>query len=111
MYANDYVEQEPTRAEVELMPGPVVLEFGAPNCAYCSYARPAIERALKDGPTRHVKIEDGKGRELGRSFQIKLWPTLVFLRDGIEAERVVRPRKLAEIQSALARIEEPSAGP
>jgi thioredoxin 1 len=28
---------------------------------------------------RHVKVEDGKGRPLGRSFRVKLWPTLVFM--------------------------------
>jgi thioredoxin 1 len=36
---------------------------------------------------RHVKVEDGSGRRLGRSFGVKLWPTLVFLRDGREVAR------------------------
>ena len=111
MYSHDYVDAEPSRAEVDAMAGPVVLEFGAPNCAYCSYAQPALERALGNGPTRHIKIEDGSGRPLGRSFKVKLWPTLIFLRDGIETERLVRPRTVAEITPAVARIEEPSAGP
>src|SRR5689334_15293075 len=111
MYSNDYVDREPTREEVDAMAGPVLLEFGAPNCAFCSYAQPAIERALANGPTRHIKIEDGSGRALGRSFRVKLWPTLVFLRDGIETDRLVRPRTVKEIEPAVARIEEPSAGP
>jgi thioredoxin 1 len=40
---------------------------------------------------RHIKIYDGKGRPLGRSFRVKLWPTLVFLRDGQVMHRAVRP--------------------
>ncbi len=40
---------------------------------------------------RHLKVEDGKGKPLGRSFQVKLWPTLLFLRDGQMLRRLVRP--------------------
>jgi thioredoxin 1 len=40
---------------------------------------------------RHIEIEDGKGKPLGRSFRVKLWPTLVFLRDGKVMKQLVRP--------------------
>jgi len=50
------------------------------------------------------KVEDGRGRPLGRSFGIKLWPTLVFLRDGQERARVVRPDRTDEIAAGLAGI-------
>ena len=53
---------------------------------------------------RHIKIEDGSGRPLGRSFRVKLWPTLVFLRDGVELARVVRPANAEAIGQALALI-------
>jgi thioredoxin 1 len=36
---------------------------------------------------------------------VKLWPTLVFLRDGRELERLVRPRDAGAIDDALARID------
>ena len=111
MYATDYQDAEPTRAEIDATPGPLVLEFGAPTCGLCSYAQPHIQRALGSGTAKHLTLEDGSGRPLGRSFQVRLWPTLVFLRDGIEAARVIRPRGAAEIEQALARIEAPSAGP
>ncbi|MEO6361999.1 MAG: thioredoxin family protein, partial [Caldimonas sp.] len=38
-----------------------------------------------------VKVEDGSGRHLGRTFSVKLWPTLIVLRDGRETARLVRP--------------------
>jgi thioredoxin 1 len=40
---------------------------------------------------RHIKIEDGKGKPLGRSFRVKLWPNLVFLRDGKVLRQLARP--------------------
>jgi thioredoxin 1 len=36
---------------------------------------------------------------------VKLWPTLVFLRDGKEVARLVRPQDVAAISTALDRID------
>ncbi|MNW17665.1 hypothetical protein D3C71_2169300 [compost metagenome] len=47
-------------------------------------------------------MEDGPGKPLGRSYRIKLWPTLVVLKDGQEVARVVRPTDAAAIAAALA---------
>jgi thioredoxin 1 len=99
---------EPTRAEVEQWKGGAVLEFGAAWCGYCRAAQPLIAAAFANHPEmRHVKVEDGKGRPLGRSFNVKLWPTLVFLRDGKEVARLVRPESANSIRDALAKIAEP----
>ena len=85
------------------MAGVTMLEFGAAWCGYCIAAQPAIEAALSSQPrVRHLKIEDGRGRPLGRAFKVKLWPTLVVLRDGVERARVVRPQDADAIQVALA---------
>ena len=54
---------------------------------------------------RHLKVEDGPGRPLGRSFRVKLWPTLVFLKDGQEVARIVRPGSPDEIRHALDQID------
>ena len=64
--------------------------------------RAAFEAAGAKVP--HVKVEDGPGRRLGRSFGVKLWPTLVFLRDGAEVEKLVRPQSADDIAAALQRI-------
>ena len=81
-----------TRVEVDRLPGLVMLEFGAEWCQICASLRPHIAQLVAEFPeVRHVRIEDGKGKPLGRSFQIKLWPTLIFLREGVEARRLVRP--------------------
>jgi thioredoxin 1 len=100
-----YAAVEPKREEVDAMAGATVLEFGTPWCGYCRGAQPLIGSALGDRESvRHIKIEDGSGRPLGRSFRVKLWPTLVFLKDGQEVARVVRPTGVDEIRDALDRI-------
>ena len=97
---------EPSRAEVDAFAGPVLLEFGTSWCGWCRGAQPHIAAALANRPdVRHVKVEDGKGRPLGRSFGVKLWPTLVALRDGVERARVVRPGDAGDIESALATLD------
>ncbi|HKU85718.1 MAG TPA: thioredoxin family protein [Casimicrobiaceae bacterium] len=101
---------ELSRNDVDALPGATLLEFGANWCGVCRAAAPSIRSALAGHPgVRHLKIEDGPGRPLGRSFGVKLWPTLVFLRNGREMARVVRPREVASIADALAAIEAPAA--
>jgi len=107
----DYTTDEPARAVVDTLAGATVVEFGTGWCGHCRAAQPSIEAAFADHPgVRHIKVEDGSGRALGRSFGVKLWPTLVFLRDGKEVARLVRPQDAAPIRTALACIQD-GAGP
>ncbi|MDH4571820.1 thioredoxin family protein [Salinicola acroporae] len=102
---SDYTTDEPDREALRATPGPVVVEFGAPWCPWCQAARPRIDEAFEgsEGLT-HFKIEDGKGRPLGRAFRVKLWPTLIFLLDGEEIARCVRPESAESVKQALAKI-------
>jgi thioredoxin 1 len=100
-----YAEREPARSEVDALPGATLLEFGTPWCGWCRGAQPHIAEALAaHSGVRHLKVEDGSGRPLGRSYRVKLWPTLIFLRDGQEVSRLVRPQAAAEIRHALDQI-------
>ena len=100
-----YAPETQTRQEIDALPGATLLNFGANWCGHCQAAAPLIDAALTTAPAiRHLRIEDGKGRPLGRSFAVKRWPTLVFLRDGAEVARLVRPDDAGEISRALALI-------
>lgn len=94
--------EAPSRADVDAMPGLTLLEFGTDWCGHCRAAQPAVAATLTAQPQwRHLKVEDGRGRPLGRSFGVKLWPTLVLLRDGQELARVVRPTQPADLMALL----------
>jgi thioredoxin 1 len=103
---SDSTVTEPSRAQVDAMAGPAVLEFGTGWCGYCRSAQPVIGAALADHPgVRHIKVEDGPGLPLGRSFGVRLWPTLIFLKDGEEAARVTRPQNAVGLREALRKID------
>lgn len=103
-----YAKTEPARAQIDALQGPAVVEFGTAWCGYCSAAQPLLASAFANHPNvRHIKIEDGKGRPLGRSFQVKLWPTLVFLDNGREITRLIRPADSNAISRALAQVDPP----
>ena len=94
--------EAPTRAEVDALPGLTLLEFGTDWCGHCRAAQPGLAEVLPEHTAwRHLKVEDGPGRPLGRSFRVKLWPTLVLLKDGQEVARLVRPTEAAEMAQAL----------
>lgn len=101
-----YEPEQTTRAEIDARRGLALIEFGANWCGICKGAQPAIAEALADAPPglQHLKVEDGSGRPLGRSFGVKLWPTLVFLRDGLEVARVVRPANAGAVREAMAQL-------
>jgi thioredoxin 1 len=102
----EYAAVEPAREEVDALPGATLLEFGSPACGHCRRAQPLIAQALAAHPAvRHLKVADASRRRLGRSFGVKLWPTLVLLVDGKEVARLVRPLEVEEIRAALAHID------
>ena len=108
-YATHFTQPEPPRAEVDALAGATVLEFGTDWCGWCQCAQPLIAEALAPHPdVRHLKIEDGQGRPLGRSFRVKLWPTLIFLREGREVARLVRPDASAPMADALRQLGVPA---
>lgn len=91
----------PSREELEAGHGLVLLEFGTAWCGICRALAPRVAQLLEAYPeVRHVKVEDGPGRPLGRSFHVKLWPNLVFLRDGQVVRQLARPSP-AELEQAF----------
>ncbi len=102
-YTAEHAASEPARADVDALPGLTVLEFGTAWCPHCIGAQPLLRAALAaHDDVRHLKIEDGPGRPLGRSYRIKLWPSVLLLRDGVEVARVVRPTAREDVEALFA---------
>ncbi|GIC77999.1 GNAT family N-acetyltransferase [Moritella sp. F3] len=101
----EYSEEAPAFTDIERWTGYAILEFGASWCGHCQTAEPAIKDVLVAHPQLpHIKIADGRGKKLGRVFKVKLWPTLVLLKDGQEVSRLVRPTAITEVRDLLAGI-------
>lgn len=101
----EYANPGPSIEDVAASRGALLLEFGTGWCGICLAALPLIEGTVAEFPGLiHQRVEDGPGRKLGRSFRVKLWPTLIMLRDGIEVTRVVRPQNAEELREAISRI-------
>ncbi len=84
--------EAPSREAIDASRGLVLLEFGTEWCGFCRGLAPRIAGLLEKHPeVRHLKVEDGPGRALGRSFHVRTWPNLVFLRDGVPVRQLARP--------------------
>ncbi len=104
-YTSQYSPETLSRDELDQSTGPMVIEFGTNWCGFCQGAQADIRAAMDNHPdVAHVRVEDGKGRRLGRTFGIKLWPSLIFLKDGEEMARLVRPENSGAIEGALKKI-------
>lgn len=104
-FVREYLAEQASRSDIDALKGAVILEFGTGWCGYCRAAQGPLEEAITQFPAaQHMKVEDGSGRPLGRSFRVKLWPTIIFLKDGVECERLVRPTGTAEIVKACESI-------
>ena len=102
----EYAHIDPPRAEIDAIDEAAVIEFGSNSCGICAAAEPRIAQAMADHPgLRHIRVEDGRGKKLGRSFGVKLWPTLVFMDQGKEVARLVRPYDAGVIGEALEQID------
>jgi thioredoxin 1 len=105
-FAFGYASAAPSRGAIDALSGPVLLEFGTDWCGFCLASAPIVIKAVAAHPSvKHLKVEDGHGRALGRSFQVKLWPTLVFLAGGKEVARLVRPTEGNALVQALTAID------
>ena len=105
-FSTHYQEVEPSRESIDRSEGLLLLEFGADWCGHCLATEPILQELLAQrDEIRHLRIADGRGKPLGRSFRVKLWPTLILLRDGHLVNELVRPSD-SEIRRMLSELPE-----
>ena len=99
-----YHEDGPNREDLASISGYAVLEFGTNWCGHCKNAVSATKAVLSEQTLPHIKVIDGQGKRLGRSFKVKLWPTLILLKSGQEIARTVRPLTPEDVSQLLEHI-------
>ncbi|MCH2558352.1 MAG: thioredoxin family protein [Alcanivorax sp.] len=106
MYSAEYATNHPTRDEIQGIVEPTVLEFGSPDCPYCQKTEPMVKAAFQDFPgISHVKLADHQDKMLGRAFNVDEWPTLIFIQEGREVSRLVRPENEDAIRDRMEDID------
>jgi thioredoxin 1 len=101
-----YASATLSREAINALSGAALLELGTDWCGFCLARAPIVTKALAAHPAvLHLKVEDGPGRALGRSFQVKRWPTLIFQANGQEVARLVRSTDGNAVAQALDAID------
>ena len=100
MYEAHWTENPPERDQLDRSQGKILLEFGAEYCPHCQVVQALVADKMSGNDIPHFKIADGKGRKLGRSFGVKLWPNFVMMHRGSVVEQLARP-ELEELERSL----------
>ena len=83
--------------------GVVVVDFYAPWCAPCRALSPILEK-IENANVYKVNVDDSP--ELSTKFNVYSIPLVVFMKDGVEVERVVGLQSQEAIQNKVDLLNE-----
>lgn len=78
-----------------------VIDFYADWCGPCKAMTPLLEQLHQEGAPI-FKVDSDASPELAARFNVRSIPTLVFLRQGVEAGRLIGAAPLAKIREAIS---------
>lgn len=85
--------------------GIVIADFYSDSCVPCKRMSPVLAEIEEEDPDiRLVKININFDKELSDKYEVQAAPTLIFFKDGTEAERTrgaVRKNEITEIINKL----------
>ena len=81
--------------------GKVVLDFWAPWCGQCKAMAPMMETVEKDAGIPFYKINVSTETELADQFGVISLPTLIFMENGVEYNRLTGMKPKGAILNAI----------
>ena len=83
--------------------GVVVADFFSTTCGPCkmlSFVLNDVEKALGD-KVKILKVDFDKNKDLTEKYEVKGYPTLIFLKDGVEVKRMTGLQQKPAIIKAI----------
>lgn len=85
---------------------PVLVDFGATWCAACRQMIPIVQQAANEleGRLRFCSVDVQAHPPMRDRFDVKVIPTFVVFRDGVERHRVVGKASLEQLLAELGPV-------
>ena len=99
-----YLTDDTFEDEVINSEGPVLVDYWADWCGPCKMIAPIIEELAGEYADKGIKIakvDIDAAPELATKFSVMNVPTLLFLKDGAEVDKLIGAQSKAEIQKRL----------
>lgn len=91
-----------SEADLNVSNGIFVLKFWATWCGPCRVLNPVVEKLEKEfDKVTFYSVDVDQVPDLAQKFKVKSLPTLVFLKDGEEAERVLGVQLIKPLRTIL----------
>lgn len=88
--------------------GVVVVDFYATWCGPCRALAPVLEQLQN---AKVVKVDIDQNQQLGVQYNVAALPTVIFLKDGVEVDRVVGLQPQKALQAKVDALNGPPQTP
>jgi thioredoxin 1 len=101
-----HVSDEAFEKAVLKSPVPVIVDFWAPWCGPCHMVAPSLEQLASEyaGKVLVAKVNTDEHAQYAMQYGVRGIPTLLFIKDGQEVDRVVGVTPLPVLKSKLEAI-------
>lgn len=82
--------------------GPAVLKFYSTTCPPCKKLSPITKQIAKENPeVSFIGIDIKESIETTKDYEVKSVPTLIFIKDGEEVNRLIGLKSKKEVEESV----------